>query len=203
MSARRWWRVVPLWVWSILVSVLLLIGLPLLGLNASLRHLGSRWDKGAGRWRSLGAPPERPMEIVDADLDRVYVRGQDGALFECDRTGPTRDDACWKEVEQPRERESWVEHGDAYQGKRPAPPGPVKEALDVSWQFAERASYARYVLLEDASVWVWVYHADANASLLLLFGGPVCGLALALAIVLAIWLVVGVRALLRRRRARG
>jgi hypothetical protein len=62
---------------------------------------------------------------------------------------------------------------------------------------AERASHLRYALLEDGSVWLWSYHADANTNLLvLLMVGPFCGLVLAIFIVLTIWLVAGVRALL-------
>jgi hypothetical protein len=56
--------------------------------------------------------------------------------------------------------------------------------------------------LEDGSVWVWEYTADANTSLALLFGGPICGLALAVVLVLGLWLAVGVRALVRRRKAK-
>lgn len=143
------------------------------------------------------------MAIVDADLDTVCVRGQDGSLFECDHTGPTRDNTCWKEVDQPREKDPYVEHRNTYQGDIPSPPGPVKDALDVSRQFAERASHARYALLEDGSVWLWDYHADANTSLLLLAGPPIIGLALAIGIVLVIWLVAGLRALMRGLKAKG
>jgi hypothetical protein len=76
------------------------------------------------------------------------------------------------------------------------------EALDVSREWAERAWYRRYVLLDDGSVWVWYYDADANTSLLALSVGPTCGLTLAVVIVLAIWLAFGVWALVRRRKAR-
>ena len=203
MPARRGQRI-PMWVWclwAIAISGLLLIGLPILGGHVGLDLFSARRNAGVGRWRSLGAPPERPTAIVDADLDRVYVRGQDGSLYECDRNGPTQDDACWVQVEQPRERDSSVEHGNSYRGKLPSSPGPVTEALDVSRHFAERAWYARYVLLEDGSVWVWAYNADANTSLLLLFTGPICGLALAIVLVLLIWLALGVWGLLRGRKA--
>jgi hypothetical protein len=193
------------WVWvsAILISILLLIGLPILGFNASLRSLGTRKDRAVGHWRSLGSPPEPPTVFVVADHLYVYVRGQDGSLLECDRTGPTADNACWRKVEQPRESGAYVEHGIAYEGKRPPPPGPVKQALDLEIRrYAEQVTYARYVLLEDGSVWVWQYTADANTSLLLLFSAPICGLALAVALVLGLWLVVGVAALVRGRKAK-
>lgn len=194
---------VPIWVWAILISILLLIGLPILGFVAGLGSVGPREDRAVGRWRSLGSPPKTPTAFVVADHLYVYVRGQDGSLLECDRTGPTVDNACWRKAEQPRESGAYVEHGVAYEGKRPPPPGRVKQALDVVIRrYAEQVTYARYVLLEDGSVWVWEYTADANTSLALLFGGPICGLALAVVLVLGLWLVVGVRALVRRRKAK-
>lgn len=198
MATRRWGM--PTWVWAIVISVLLLIGLPLLGFRAGF-DFPERW-KNLARWQSLGSPAEMPLAIVGGDLDVVYLRGQDGSLFECDRTGPTRDNACWKQVDQQRKRGGGENLGDRFGGEIPPPPGPVKEVLDVSWMFAERATYLRYALLQDGSVWVWEYQADANWNLMLIVCGPVGGLALAIVIVLAIWLTLGLRALLRRRRAK-
>ena len=186
----------------VVITVLLLIGLPLLGVGAGFALLDAWKDADAGRWQSLGTPPEMPTAIVDADIDAVYVRGQGGSLFECDRTGPTRENACWKEIDQPPERDSFVEHRNTYRGEIPPPPGQVKESLDVSWQSAERSRHARYALLEDGSIWHWDYHGDANFSLVLLAAGPICGLALAIVIVLVMWLGAGLRALLRRREVK-
>ena len=53
--------------------------------------------------------------------------------------------------------------------------------------------------LEDGSVWIWDYNADANTNLVLLLCGPVIGLMLAIGLVLVLWLVAGLRALGRRR----
>jgi hypothetical protein len=141
-----------------------------------------------------------PTEIVDGDLDRVYVRAEKGALFECDLSRLGSDNGCWEEVDQPRERAPGVENRNTYQGEIPPPPGPVKDAYDVSWMFAERASHLRYAMLEDGSLWLWTYHVDANTNLfVLLMAGPFCGLVLAIAIILVIWLTAGVRALLGGR----
>jgi hypothetical protein len=192
-----------IWVGAILMSILLLIGLPILALDASARFLGTRKDRAVGHWQSLGSPPETPTEFVVADHEYAYVRGQDGSLLECDLTGPTADNACWRKVQQPQESGAYVQHGVAYEGKRPPPPGPVKQALDVEIrQYAESVTYARFVLLEDGSVWVWKYSVDANTNLLLLFSAPICGLALAVVLVLGLWLVVGLGALLRARKAK-
>jgi hypothetical protein len=185
------------------MSILLLIGLPILAFDASLRSLGTRKDRAVGHWRSLGSPPETPTEFLVADHLYVYMRGQDGSLLECDLTGPTADNACWRRAEQPRESDVYVQHGAAYEGKRPPPPGPVTQALDVEIRrYAESVTYARFVLLEDGSVWVWNYSADANTNLLLLFSAPICGLALAVVLVLGLWLVVGLGALLKARKAK-
>jgi hypothetical protein len=198
MATRRWG--IPTWVWRIVISVLLLVGLPILGFRAGFSFVEG-W-KNLERWQSLGSPADMPLAIVDGSLDVVYLRGQDGSLFECDHTGPTRDNACWKEVDQPRDRGGGVNLGDRYRGEIPPPPGPVKEVLDVSWMFAERASYVRYALLQDGSVWLWEYQADANWNLMLIMCGPIGGLAVAIIIVLVMWLGAGLRALLRRRRAK-
>jgi hypothetical protein len=202
MAARRGGKRLT-WVGRIIISVVLLIVLPVLGIPAGFVFLEGWKNLDAGRWQSLGSPAEMPLAIVGGDPGAVYVRGQDGSLFECDHTGPTRDNACWKEVDQQRERGGGVNLGDRYRGEIPPPPGPVKEVLDVSlMMFVERASYLRYALLEDGSVWLWDYHADANWSLALLMLGPICGLAVAIVIVLVSWVAVGLRALLRWLKAR-
>lgn len=201
MSRKRWWRAIPLWVWGTFISALLLFGLPILGFTVGFRSIGAAGNAAVGRWRSLGAPPVRPAGIVDASPGRIHVRGEDGSLLECDHTGPTRDNACWKKAEQPVQKDGRVELGVTYRGEIPPLPGPMVEALDlVFYQYAESATYMRYALLEDGSVWVWEHHADANTSLLVLFAGPVCGLALAIVIVVVMWLVIGGRAALKKRK---
>ncbi len=191
-----------MWRRRLFISLVLLIGLPLLGLGGGFALLHAWNDADAGGWRALGRPAELPTAIVDADLDVVYVRGQSGALFVCDHTGPTRENACWQEVKHVGERSEGVEHTNTYRGEIPAPPGTVRESLDVSWQFAERATHVRYALLEDGSVWLWDVHADANWSLVLLACGPILGLVLAALIVALWWGAAGLRALLRPRQAR-
>ncbi len=191
-----------MWKRRLFFSLLLLIGLPLLGVRGGFALLDAWRDADAGSWRALGRPAEMPTAIVDATMYVVYVRGQDGSLFVCDHRGQTRDNACWQEVEQVGERDYDVEHANTYRGEIPAPPGTVVETLDLSRHFAERASHARYALLEDGSVWLWDYHADANWSLVLLACGPVLGLGLGVVIVALWWGAAGLRALLRRRQER-
>ena len=192
-----------LWVWALAASLLLLIGLPVLGSLSSLRYVGNRRERAAGYWQSLGSPPETPVALMDAGDEIVFVRGRDGSLFECEHSGPTDDDACWRAVDAVLESDDRVELGVAYEGKRKPPPGLVVSSLDlVIRRYPEMNVYAQYVLLEDGSVWVWEHTVDANWSLGTIFLGPVCGLALAVILVLGIWLVVGARALVRRRRAK-
>jgi hypothetical protein len=190
-----------LWVWALLLSVLLLTGLPVLGFNVSLRRLGNREERAVGHWRSLGMPPERPTAFVDADDRYVYLRGEGGSLLGCDCNGPTADNACWKRVEKTQESGAYVDRDVSYEGKRASPPGPVVESLDLTiYRHAETTVYVQYAVLEDGSVAVWQYTADANWNLGTLFLGPICGLASAIALVLGIWLALGVGALLRQRK---
>jgi hypothetical protein len=189
------------WVWALLVSLLLLAGLPILGLVIGFNYLGNRPDRAVGYWRSLGTPPEAPTTLVDANDRYVYLRGEDGSLLECDHRGATADNACWKRVDEMQGDGAHVDRDDAYRDKRAPPPGPVVESLDLAVRpYAEQVVYMQFALLEDGSVWVWRYTGDANTSLGILFGAPLCGLALAVVLVVVIWLVVGVRALVRRRK---
>ena len=192
----------PKWFWRLIITIALLIGLPFLGLGGGLALMRGCQRADAEQWEPLGVPPEMPTEIVDAGLDIVYVRGRGGSLFACDHTGATRENACWSEVEEPSTKDLDVEYGKTYSGDIPPSPGPVVQSLDVSRHHAERAWYRRYVLLEDGSVWLWDYNADANWNLMLLMGGPTCGLALAIVIILLVWLAAGLRALLRRHKAK-
>ena len=142
------------------------------------------------------------MAFVDASIDLVYVRGQDGSLLECVHNAMAAGDECWKKVEQTQEVGYDVSLGSTYHGKKPSPPGPAVEALDlVGHRYTESSVFMRYILLEDGSVWVWAYYGNPVSSFMLpllgFLGWPVCGLVLAIGLTLAIWLVVGVRALVR------
>ena len=188
-----------LWVWAAVISVILLFGLPTLGFCVGFVSIASEGNRAVGHWQALGAPPEPPVGFVDADLGFVCVRGLDGSLFECTHwTGVTADNACWKAVDQPQKRGGYVEHGKVYGGKMPLPPGPVVQTLDlIGHEHRESTTYARYVLLEDGSVWFWEHYTGSGKVLGTLFGGPIFGLALAVVLIVGIWLVVGVRALVR------
>jgi len=191
-----------MWVRRFAISLLLLIGLPLLGIPAGFALLSAWNNLDARSWQALGRPAEVPTAIVDADLDEVYVRAQDGSLYVCDHTGPTRNNACWVEVDQVGERDDGVRPNSTYREEVPSPPGTIREFRHVSWYHAERARHSRYALLEDGSIWLWDRSADANWSLVLLACGPISGLALAIVIVLVWWGVAGLRALWRRLQAR-
>jgi hypothetical protein len=182
----------------------LLFGLPVLGFCGGFALIDPQGKRAVGRWESLDAPPEPAVEFVDADLGFVSVRGQDGSTFECVHwTGETGDNACWKNVEQSRKSIGGTEHGVSYGGKMPSPPGPVVESLDlIGHEHRESTTYVRYVLLEDGTVWFWTYYTGSGKVMATLLGGPIFGLALAVVLIVGIWLVVGVRALVKRRRER-
>jgi len=186
----------------IVISLLLLIGLPLLGIPAGSALL-SAWNRAETRsWEALGRPAQVPIAIEDADLDEVWVRAEDESLYVCNRTGPTRDNACWREADQVGEVDPGAHHNESYGREVPPPPGTVVEFVHVSWYHAEREEHVRYALLEDGSVWLWDYYPDANWSLVLLACGPILGLALALVIVSLWWGMAGLRGLWRRLQPR-
>ena len=111
-----------MWVRRFAISLLLLIGLPLLGIPAGFALLSAWNNLDARSWQALGRPAEVPTAIVDADLDEVYVRAQDGSLYVCDHTGPTRNNACWVEVDQVGERDDGVRPNSTYREEVPSPP---------------------------------------------------------------------------------
>ena len=191
----------PRWFWRLITSIVLLVGLPFLGLDGGFALLRSCQRADAAAWESLGQPPEVPVEIVDAGLSKVYVRARDGSLFECNHSQAPHDDRCWTEVNVVGKLDPGLDQRNTYAGEIPPAPGRVVQSIDLSWHRGERSRHRRYALLEDGSVWLWDYNADANTGLLTLMAGPVCGLGLAVVIVLLIWLVAGARALLRRRKS--
>ena len=56
------------------------------------------------------------------------------------------------------------------------------------------------VLLEDGTVMYWDYHVDAYTNLMLFVLGPICGEALAVIVVVVMWLFIGIRAIIARQR---
>ena len=201
MSEEQRPRAKP-WLLATAITFLLLVGLPILGFGIGLISLIIRENVAVGRWQPLGSPPEPPVEFVDAGLYRVYVRGQDGSLFECAHMDePIKQDECWKSVEQPESPGYRVQYGYDYGSKTPSPPGPVVETFGLKgYPYRENSTYARYILLEDGSVWVWKHHSSPMPLILAVMGGLFFGLALAVVLIVTMWLVVGVRALVRRRR---
>jgi hypothetical protein len=183
------------------VSILLLGGLPLLGIDLASGWL-VRWNRGDYvSWQSLGSPPIKATSIAYVDLDVVCVRGADGSLAACEPVVSTRKEGCWRPIDALPDRDERIDHRDTFRGQIPPAPGTVVDSLDLSFDWAERATHARYVLLDDGTVWQWRHNADANTALGIVALGTVCGLALAIAILAVLWLVVGLRALLERRRA--
>jgi hypothetical protein len=74
-----------------------------------------------------------------------------------------------------------------FEGQAPDPPGTVVGRLQVSVWYAEDAFEARYVLLDDGTVWRWEYDRGAYLTFTLLAAGPVAGALLACVSTTVVW----------------
>ena len=75
--------------------------------------------------------------------------------------------------------------------------GPTDQSCDLARPRASLPCMLRS--LEDGSVWIWDYNADANTTMRQSLCGPVSGLLLAIGLALVHWLIAGLRALGRWR----
>jgi hypothetical protein len=180
------------------ISVLLLIGLPVLGIlgGCAARELWYKADENG--WASLGRPADTPVAFVDGDSHFVCIQDQDGFLQECDLDRPTRWNLCWRRVDRPRYRDPFATHLDFYSSQNSPPSGEVAEYLHVQWTSFQSFYYASYAILDDGTVSKWTCDGDSSRDLLLQACGAIWGLAGAILIIVVTLLVAGVRALRRK-----
>lgn len=186
-------------IWRGLALLLVcLVGLPFLGGVGSVLYLRAQDSGALTRWRRLARPPEAAAEIAGGDLETVYVLSAAGQLYGC---GHRRtDDAleCWTPVAAlPDLDEDLLLDAPVFEAQTP-PPGPARDSLTVSVQYADAAYETRYALLEDGTVWKAELGSGAYLSLAQLCLGPVLGLIIGIVVVVVAALVWGGRALRRK-----
>jgi hypothetical protein len=117
---------------------------------------------GTSEWKALKPVPERVIEIVDADINNVYVRTDTGKILHC--TTATQEE-CWQEVRTPvtiMERTHRIPLSP-----RVDPPANAISTLGVSYDAtAETGVEAYYALLMDGSV-MWWRHESAHPYMIL------------------------------------
>ncbi len=116
--------------------------------------LVSFWQSPAAvRWESLGAPPEKPVKIVFAHMDSVYVQSATGQTYSCE-IEPNR--SCWNETQTDISAlSSWT-----CRGETPIPPPSDKiisraEACQYLVEIGQRRVV--YALTGDGQIWMWRY----------------------------------------------
>ena len=200
MDDHRHKRPIP-WSCLILVTGMVLITLPCLGLMGSLAYLKFRQAGVLSRWQSLGTPPDGGVEIVTGDTGVVYVRTDKGEIYGCEHLDRDKADDCWHIAQKPLSVDSRARFDERlYQGEVEPPPGTVVDSLEVTVWFAEDAFETRYILLEDGIVWKWEYDAGAYFSIFVILVGPAAGLITGIVVVVILWVSA---ALLNRSAGEG
>ena len=113
-------------------------------------------------WKALKPAPERVIEIVDADIDNLYVRTDAGKIFHC---ATAAQEECWREASAPvtiMEKTRRIPLSP-----RVDPPGNAVSTLGVTYDAtAETGVEAYYALLMDGSV-MWWRHESAHPYMIL------------------------------------
>ncbi|MBN1315787.1 MAG: hypothetical protein JXA42_09975 [Anaerolineales bacterium] len=110
------------------------------------------------RWKSLGIPPDGGMEILGSGGIDVYIKTTTGKVYVCSM--PKRRN-CWEETEWPPKVMQWSEpvEDDIFWVSRP--PDNVIDSIAVGDFAFDHIGEAKYVLLQNGSVWRW-YHVKSE-----------------------------------------
>ena len=107
------------------------------------------------KWVYLGAPPDGGVEILDSYGSEIIVRSANGQVYSCS-TRPGR--SCWKTIEWPPQVTGYrelIKFGHFWIVNTP------ENAIDsikvAYYPGVEDYAEAKYVLLNDGSVWGWQY----------------------------------------------
>ena len=113
-------------------------------------------------WEALKPVPERVIEIVDADINNVYVRTDAGKIFHC---ATAAQEECWQEVHKPvtiMEKTRRIPLSP-----RVDSPSNAVSTLGVAYDAtAETGVEVYYALLMDGSV-MWWRHESAHPYMIL------------------------------------
>jgi hypothetical protein len=185
----------------LLVTGAILVLIPGLCLAGAVNYVDGQQSGEHSRWRSLGAPPHGGAEFITGDPDVVYVRTAAGDTYACRYYGSVGADTCWYAVQEPLKVHPNIQFDDPlFEGDVDPPPGTVVDALHVTAWERDASFEARYVLLQDGTVWKWEYDAVGYSGLIIIVLALFAGLILAGGLVIALWLGFGLHGLLGRAR---
>ena len=182
--------------WLIALGVFVGMPLSLIILFASpYLQMWLRPVNGTPDWKALKPVPGSVIEIVDADINNVYVRTDAGKIFHC---ATAAHEECWQEVRAPVTIMENTRHISL--SPRVDPPGNAVSTLGVAYDTtAETGVEAYYVLLTDGSV-MWWRHESAHPYMIL-FGWlmPLLIALVILALFVPIYSGAAIYALIRHR----
>ena len=160
-----------------LVSMTGLVSGGILGIGSGA-WIGKRLP--TGDWKEIGHLPERPLEILEAHDNTVYVRTEQDSIYLC------YDYLCKEDIEERFATVRRIAGVDLIDPLVPPVPGDV--VLSYEYEFtAETVIQYNYVILEDGSLWRWRgggwYWGDSDPPNFLAGSGLLIGLTLSLMVV--------------------
>jgi hypothetical protein len=121
------------------------IGLPIL-----FKMRENLWDK-------VFTPPEKAVEILDADIYKIYFRTQDGGLYLCESTradvAPTGCRKVSLEMYASDPIHTQYKYPCVWQFTAPSAPGKVIASREVCYVSGELITFGKFIILDDGSVW--------------------------------------------------
>jgi hypothetical protein len=174
-----------------LLSILLALTLPLIGIALGLRF-GRAWNAGSlARWERLPDPPASPVQIMGGATSQVFIKASDGQVYACTPVGGE----CWVQANVPVDLApidaACADHPISY--IMSAPPGNPIDTLQTQWCHFEAGEQTGYAILADGSVWRW-QHRDANflnlaRTAVTAAGGCLAGMLTGVLILFSAWLI--------------
>lgn len=163
--------------------------LPCLGMVGGIGMFALERGGRLSKWESLGASPAKPIEIIAADVDLVFVASEDGRIFGCDHLSERKLE-CWYPVSQVPKLDPGIRtNTPIFTGQVPPPPGVPVSQLHVTHRYGELLSETYYAILTDGTVWkreydlIGLFPLLGNLLVGLIIGGMI-GILLAIAIAL-------------------
>ncbi len=189
----------PGWLVGLLL-VLLLLGLPLLGLAVGFQVADAAVSGALTRWQRLPDPPAPAAEILTGgsglsnDSWWVYVRSAAGDIYSC---SADEADGCWVPVPASSELPPVppCEHPSNY--TVPAPPGRVIDTLETEACNFEAGYQVNFAVQDNGTVWRWEHFSSGLSGVFGWLVGGLCGALIGLLVAGTLAAVV----LLRRRQA--
>jgi len=168
------------------LSLLLIVGLVLAGSLIGGKLVSSRPIDHPSRWKQIGPVPEGAREIVEASYESVTVRAPSGKYYAYRQHEAAEDGTHWHRIDTPPSPTDDYHYDTDPFEETITPPGEVIAQFDVTYRpIPESTTHTRWVILDDGILWRWQHVNDMYSTLMKLLIGPICGLGLAVVVIVA------------------